>query len=90
MFNNAFYPTPKDMAVEMLKGVNWDNINEVLEPSAGKGDLVEAIINTKQDVYRRWGTAKINVDTIESDPNLISILKGKELHVIANDFLIQK
>lgn len=87
MFNNSFYPTPKDMAVEMLKDIDWDNINEVLEPSAGKGDLVEAIINTKQDVYRRWGKAQINVDTIESDPNLISILKGKELHVIANDFL---
>lgn len=50
MFNNSFYPTPKDMAVEMLKVLIGITSMMVLEPSAGKGDLVEAIINTKQDV----------------------------------------
>lgn len=36
-----FYPTPRSIITEMLSGVNLDTIHTVLEPSAGKGDIVK-------------------------------------------------
>ena len=68
MFNEEFYPTPK-------------------EPSAGKGDIVDAIIESCKNHYRRYDTPQVNIDTIEIDNNLANLLKGKEYRVVHNDFL---
>lgn len=35
-----FYPTPPELAAEMLKGIKITSIKSVLDPSAGKGDLL--------------------------------------------------
>lgn len=35
----TFYPTPQPLAEKLLDGIKWDEIDCVLEPSAGKGDL---------------------------------------------------
>ena len=43
MFNDSFYPTPKELAEKMLTGIDWTFTREILEPSAGKGDLAEEI-----------------------------------------------
>ena len=40
---NQFYPTPKELAQRMLANIDWNKVNTVLEPSAGKGDLVEVV-----------------------------------------------
>lgn len=40
--NKGFYPTPPDLAEKLLAGIDWTMIETVLEPSAGKGDLVWA------------------------------------------------
>lgn len=34
-----FYPTPPELIAKMLYGVNFDKVDYVLEPSAGKGDI---------------------------------------------------
>lgn len=31
-----FYPTPKSLIEKMLKDIEWDMIENILEPSAGK------------------------------------------------------
>ena len=36
----GFYPTPDDLAAKLLEGIDWKRIETVLEPSAGKGNLV--------------------------------------------------
>ena len=42
--NPDLYPTPKTLAIKMLNKVkHWGKIKSILEPSAGMGDLVEAI-----------------------------------------------
>ena len=41
MFDKDFYPTPDNLIDKMLDGVNLSMIHSVLEPSAGKGDIVE-------------------------------------------------
>ena len=43
MFGIQFYPTPEDLAKRMTDKVRWDDVQFVLEPSAGKGDLIEAV-----------------------------------------------
>ena len=35
-----FYPTPKELGKKMLQGIDLGFISTVLEPSAGKGDLI--------------------------------------------------
>ena len=87
MFNDSFYPTPKGLAEKMLTDIDWTFTREVLEPSAGKGDLAEVIQEIQKRHFNRWSSVDVHIDTIEQDPNLISILKGKEFPVIANDFL---
>ena len=39
----GFYPTPPKVAEKLLDGIDWDYIHDVLEPSAGKGNLVKAV-----------------------------------------------
>lgn len=42
MFDKDFYPTPDHVIDTMLNGLNL-NSKYVLEPSAGKGDIVNAL-----------------------------------------------
>jgi predicted RNA methylase len=42
MFNKDFYPTPEEVALKMLSGYDLQG-KIILEPSVGKGDLVDAI-----------------------------------------------
>lgn len=87
MFNSEFYPTPATVIRKMLDGVKFDNISTVLEPSAGKGDIVAAVVEKfKYNSYSR-GRENYDIDTIEIDANLRHILKGKGYRIIHDDFL---
>ncbi len=68
---SEFYPTPESLVKEMLAGVNWDFIHTILEPSAGKGDILR-VLAEKENLHR---CVKFDVDCIEIDPNLRAILK---------------
>ncbi len=81
MFGEQFYPTPMDVAEKMLAPV-LEKIKagvSILEPSAGKGDLLNAII--------RAGAKKESVYAIEIDPDLTNVLTGRGYRVIDRDFL---
>ena len=41
--NSGFYPTPSKLAGKMLACVSWEGVYAILEPSAGKGDLADAV-----------------------------------------------
>lgn len=86
-FNDTFYPTPKSLINKMLNKIDFKLINSVLEPSGGKGDLIEAIKDKIK--YSRYSRTDINydIDTIEIDENLQHILRGKGFRVVHNDFL---
>lgn len=75
MFNADFYPTPSEVIDQMLEGENIEG-KVVLEPSGGKGDLVDRLIQS--------GASQVLACEIE--PNLQQILKTK-CNVIADDFL---
>lgn len=47
---SEFYPTPKNIVEKMLTGTDWNYINTILEPSAGKGFIFD--INYRQIKYK--------------------------------------
>lgn len=87
--NRDFYPTPETLIEKMLEGVDLHMINSVLEPSAGKGDLVEGLCKIcERKTSSRWGGKhNLDIDCIELQPELQMILKGKKYRVVHNDFL---
>ena len=49
---NGFYPTPKSVAYQLFDMIDTQPIREVLEPSAGKGDLLKAFGCYKNEKYQ--------------------------------------
>ena len=94
MFENisGFYPTPPSIIEKMLKDLDFRMVHTFLEPSAGKGNIVDAL---KQNIMQHHSSYRYNssdtytpdVDCIEMDQNLCHILKGKGYRVVHDDFL---
>lgn len=82
--NKDFYPTPGHLIEKMLFSLDFDYIQSILEPSAGKGDMVDKI---KKKEESGWKKRNFDIDCIESDSNLQHILKGKSYRLVHNDFL---
>ena len=78
--NKAFYPTPNHLISKMVSKIQNKEAKTYLDPSAGKGD----IINYLKDTYKYQID---QVDAIEIDETLQATLKGKGIHVIDSDFL---
>ena len=68
----GFYPTPPELADKLLAGIDWHYVATVLEPSAGKGDLVKAVAQKAHSL--RYGET-LSVDCVEIDPYLRFILE---------------
>jgi len=83
MFNQDFYPTPSHLATRMASMIDKDFSSRILEPSAGKGDLVNAVNSRLSQSYR----PKPNIDCIEKEPELRALLTGSGYRVIDTDFL---
>ena len=64
----------------MVSGVDFLLVESVLEPSAGKGDLVDAIVKkmrvSKNKDYE-YSKYVPDIDTIEINPDLRHVLTGK-------------
>jgi hypothetical protein len=86
MFNPNFYPTPPMVAAQLTAGIEKYN-TKILEPSAGKGDLLKSITETKSYNYQ---SNIENIYCIEIEPDLQAILKSKGYKVVYNDFLTYK
>lgn len=82
MYNNPnFYPTPEQLLIELFNG-QYDFSGRILEPSAGKGDIINFIKDKK--THRR---SEVTIDAIEKDVNLSNLLMGAGHSVVWNDFL---
>ena len=84
---NGFYPTPKNLIEKMLSGLDFKMIKNILEPSAGKGDIVDELRKKEQLYSSAYNKFSFDIDCIEIDKNLQYILKGKNYRVVHNDFL---
>lgn len=94
MFDPDFFPTPGSVIDRMLapytlqptRGDEQKIVATILEPSAGKGDILDSI---KKRCNGGWGHGYYGprLMAIERNPELVSILQGKGYSVVANDFL---
>lgn len=84
--NSDFYPTPSALAGKMMAMVDWKEVRSVLEPSAGKGDLLECMGSATYK-RQRYSRNLEDIDCIEMDQNLRYILTGKGYRVVHDDFL---
>lgn len=82
-FNEEFYPTPESLLNKIFDGVDWKQVDTILEPSAGKGDIIEFIQNS-EEAHRYHHNFEI--DCIEKDPNLQAVLKQKGFRLVHDDF----
>ena len=80
MINKTFYPTPGHLISRMVSKIQNKNAMTYLDPSAGKGDIIEYLQNTYQHRINK-------VDAIEIDETLQATLRGKNINVIDSDFL---
>lgn len=78
MFDKNFYPTPLEVANKIIKNLEMRG-KTILEPSAGKGDLLEAISD-------KWNK---KIYCIEKNNELREFLKSKnkDYKIIGEDFL---
>jgi len=87
MLLKDFYPTPRNIIDKMLCDLDFSMIKNILEPSAGKGDIVEALKEKEGSTTQYYTKVSFDIDCIEADQNLQHILKGKGFRVVHNDFL---
>lgn len=73
--NSEFYPTPESIVDKMVRCFDLDYCHTILEPSAGKGDILRGIARDASVRYGRYGKRKHDVDCIEIDQYLRQILK---------------
>lgn len=81
---DGFFPTPKEIVDRLLEAADIRAGETVLEPSAGKGDIADAIKTHEPD-------AVLSIN--EVSPTLLNVLKGKgysEDQVRQGDFLEMK
>ncbi len=74
----GYFPTPRDLAQRMVKLAQLEEGQAVWEPSAGKGNLAEVIVQS--------GIA-VNLSVSEIDYTLQQILKLKDFVLIGSDCL---
>lgn len=86
MLGEQFYPTPKSVIEEMVDGLDLHH-KRVLDPSAGRGDILEYIL--EETLYDRYYGRQHSSElyAIEIDSSLRAILTEKGFKVIDSDFL---
>jgi hypothetical protein len=106
--NPDFFPTPRVVGRQMMAKITNKDAKYFLDPSAGKGNLVDVIKNPctyeefcaenpEYEARRRsergsgyWHSREnshVHVDVIESYPDLIQVLRGKQYDVVGHDWL---
>lgn len=92
MFDKEFFPTPKPVIQKLLQGINLSRTT-ILEPSAGKGDIIDYIYDLVLAAASSWciDRERSNLSkfiyTIEKNPDLQNVLRGKGYSVVDSDFL---
>lgn len=82
-----FYPTPSEIAGKLFSMIDWKELRDsacsVLEPSAGRGDLVDYL----RSYMGRDVCDRASIDVVELDTNLQAMLTGKGYRLVGDDFL---
>lgn len=87
MFNDTFYPTPPALVDILVGPLNLDGKHYVLEPSAGKGDILDRIVQHAERTYGYNRVQPPKMYAVELQPELRAVLTDKGYPVVADDFL---
>ena len=79
LFNPGFYPTPGWLVEKMIAPLDLGDAH-VLDPQAGKGDILDGVAQRYRDHHTQ-------LYAIEIEPELRSILEGKGYPLLFDDFL---
>ncbi len=71
---NGFYPTPRNIIDKMICDLDFKMIKTILEPSAGKGNIVEAIKDKEKIYSTSYSHFEFDIDCIEINRDLQSVL----------------
>ena len=77
MLPKDFYPTPENIINKMLFDIDLKMIQTILEPSAGKGNIIEYTKEIYKEMYGGSYYKEVNpdkyltFDAVEQDKNLI-------------------
>lgn len=77
----GFFPTPKTIVENMIDMADIKPGHEVLEPSAGKGNIAQEI---------KLSAPNANLDVVEFNAGLSTLLEVKGFNVVGSDFLEYK
>lgn len=58
MFGIQFYPTPKLLAYKLISKLDFSRVKSVLEPSAGKGDFIDALYTYRKEEMLTYSLQK--------------------------------
>lgn len=75
----GFFPTPQTLAMRVVSELNAQPGDHVLEPSAGKGDLVDALLSME--------IPDLRIDVVEYSETLRKILQAKGYEPVAWNFM---
>ncbi|WP_298751942.1 hypothetical protein [uncultured Arcobacter sp.] len=78
-----FFPTPKDVIDIMLQNINIIDNDIILEPSAGKGDIIKAV----QQHLNDYGIKNTQIDYCELNPDMKKPLEETGFNMVGTDFL---
>ena len=54
MFGIQFYPTPPDLVQKMIEKIDFEKVSYILEPSAGKGDIIEGFRKYRNEISKDY------------------------------------
>lgn len=80
--NKDFYPTPRELFDKLIAGSVRYISGRILEPSAGKGDIIKYI----RDI-NKYRSDDVKIDAIEPDTRLVNQLVADGVSVVWDDFL---
>ena len=75
---DGYFPTPRNLVEQMMDYADIKPGHQVLEPSAGKGNIADIIKETEPNA---------EIDVIEINQGLRSMLEVKGYTVVSNDFM---
>ncbi len=79
---DGFFPTPKKLIDELIAIADIKTRESILEPSAGKGDILDALSKQFSDT--------VSLSACEVNFSLIELLKLKGYDLVGTDFLHHK
>lgn len=82
-----FYPTPRKVTDKMLRSLNLEGGESILEPSCGDGRIMDVLADWHNDLDGRFSKRPLQVTGVEYDATRADQARAKGHHVMMANFL---